>query len=364
MLSLVAFLLVGCSASLFKVAENGLISTTNISDEQTELIFDYCKTFPANTEVAIAIIEDKVVRYVGVKITGDSLVSIQNDKKVFEIGSVTKVFTATLLASFAQQGEIDVAEPIQNHLNFEVKGGERITFQQLANHTSGLPRLSPNLDLSVVDIRNPYKDYDQDKLQEVLENSVALQSEPGTSYEYSNFGAGLLGFTLEQRSNSTFEKLLQERVFSKYGMTRSTTLRKTIEGDLVQGLNAKGELTSNWDFNALVGAGGIFSSVHDLAKFAIAHFDEASEELALTRESTFAVNDEVSIGLGWLTIQRKGKALTWHNGGTGGYSASIALDIPNESGIIVLSNVSAYHEDAENIDQLCLELTEMLNGDI
>ena len=149
-----------------------------------------------------------------------------------------------------------------------------ITFRQLANHTSGLPRLPSNLNFFSIDPQNPYKDYDKKKLEEYL--STKMELEYKGRFEYSNLGVGLLGFVLSEIEETTFEDLLQSRIFSKYQMTSSTTDRTSVRNALVAGLNSKGNVTPNWDLNVLVGAGGILSSVSDLSKFATAQFDNVN----------------------------------------------------------------------------------------
>ena len=130
-----------------------------------------------------------------------------------------------------------------------------------------------------------------------------------------------------------------------------------VKTKLVKGLKPNGKTTSNWDFDVLAGGGAIFSTVEDLSKFALAQFDNSNNELALTQKPTFKVNDNMSIGLGWHILKRKnGGELIWHSGGTGGYTSSMALDLENKNGIMILSNVSAFNKNMGNIDQLCLSL--------
>lgn len=216
-----------------------------------------------------------------------------------------------------------------------------------------------NLNLSSVDQDNPYKDYDKEKLIDYLTNEFKLNQEPGIKYEYSNLGAGFLGFVLATISQSSYESLLQEKIFGKYKMENSTSKRENINTTLVKGLKPNGEITSNWDFDILAGCGAIFSTVEDLSKFALAQFDNKNNELALTQKPTFKVNDNMSMGLGWHILKREnGGELIWHNGGTGGYKSSMALDLKHKNGIIILSNISAFNKKKENIDQLCFELIE------
>ena len=190
---------------------------------------------------------------------------------------------------------------------------------------------------------------------------MKLNYPKGSKSEYSNLGMGLLSYTLQKYSGKNFEELLNAFVFSKYQMFNSSTVKSNVSDILVVGQNAKGEPTSNWASGALIGAGGIYSTVSDLSKFAIAQFDSANKELALTRVKTFKETDTRDVGLGWFIIHRKnGDQWYWHNGGTGGYTSSMVIDVENKNGIIILTNLSAYHTQFENIDKLAFSLMKTL----
>lgn len=359
----IGLILSSCSNGQTTVAENGIeISNNGITKEQSELLYDNTKSFPNNTQLSLALIKNGKIDFIGIERINDTIKLIENYKDAFEIGSITKVFTATLLSNFVNDQELKLNDNIQDYLDFKVNSDNVITFKELANHTSGLPRLPSNLNLLFVDQDNPYKDYDKEKLIEYLTKEVKLNQEPGIKYEYSNLGAGILGFELATISKSTYEILLQEKIFTKYKMVNSTSKRENVKTELVKGLKPNGKPTSNWDFDVLAGGGAIFSTVEDLSKFALAQFDIANKELALTQKPTFKVNDNMSIGLGWHILKRKnGGELIWHNGGTGGYTSSMALDLENKNGIVILSNVSAFNEKMGNIDQLCFGLIKTLD---
>src|SRR5690606_1269534 len=140
---------------------------------KADLIFEHLKGFPDGTEVAFAFIEDGEVRYYGVARDGDSLRLSDNREKVFEIGSISQVFTSTLLANFVLEGKVKLDDNIGDHLEVPVKDDTRITFRSLANHTSGLPRLPSNL-FFLASPDNPYKDYDESKLESYLGEHLSL----------------------------------------------------------------------------------------------------------------------------------------------------------------------------------------------
>jgi len=323
--------------------------------EISEIIFSKTKDFPENTQVSIAIIKNGITIYYGILKSDQSLKTAENQTKVFEIGSLTKVFTATVLASLVADKKVKLTDEINRFYPFTFKNNVKITFETLANHTSGLPRLPSNINLS--DISNPYKNYGSDQLYEYLKNGLNLQNKSEKKYDYSNLGAGLLGNTLAVSQKTTFTELLQKRIFDRFKMNNSYTNSKDLGSKLVEGLNADGQKVSNWDFDVLFGGGGILSTTEDLSKFATAQFDLKNTDLTLTRTPTFTVSEKMKIGLGWHILKtQSGKNLFWHNGGTAGYSSSMVVDTDNKTAVVILSNVSSFNPKMGNIDQLCFEL--------
>ena len=335
------------------------ISNGAITQKQADLIFEKVKNFPEHTQLAIALIKAGEVSFFGLKRNKTAVQTIANSKSVFEIGSISKVFTATLLASFVTEGKLALTDPVNPYLGVSLKNDTKIPFKALANHTSGLFRLPSNL---IFNPSNPYIDYKQEDLKKYLSTYLELPQESvGNFYSYSNLGAGLLGYTLSNIAKVSYEELLQQQVFSVHNMSNSTTEFAQVKQPLVKGLNTEGNEVSNWGFSVLAGAGGILSTVEDLSKFALAQFDERLKAIALTQTPTFKVNDKMSVGLGWHLLNRgKNKTLLWHNGATGGYSSSMVLDIQNKTGTIILSNVSGVSASQKEIDVLNFKLLKAL----
>jgi CubicO group peptidase (beta-lactamase class C family) len=341
------------------VINNLSIKNGWITKDQSEIIFESTKIFPNNTQLSFAIIKDGEVSYYGINKVNDTVLNINNHKSIFEIGSISKVFTSTLLANFVVDGKIKLNNNINDYLNSPFNNGTKASFIDLANHTSGLPRLPTNLDLTKVNPENPYKEYNEQELKEYLTNHLDLTNKG--EYQYSNLGAGLLGYTLSEIENITYENLLQNKIFHKYNMQNSTAEIDSLKEKLVKGLNNEGNEIPNWEFSALAGAGSILSTTEDLSKFAIAQFDFSNKELKLTRKKTFEVNKNMNIGLGWHLLTSKSKNIWyWHNGGTAGYSSSMVIDEKTKNGVIILSNVSAFNPKMGNIDNLCFELMKTL----
>ena len=182
-----------------------------------------------------------------------------------------------------------------------------------------------------------------------------------TEMGYSNLGAATLAYTLCKVENTSYNALLQERIFSKYKMENSTTIRSEVENQLIKGLDENGHETTNWDMKIYVGAGGILSTTADLSKFAIAQFDSNNIELALTRKVTQVIDENEDAGLGWGIIKNKSEN-SWyvHYGATGGYSSGIIIDPIKQTGVIILSNVSYLNKNMMNILVLNTELMKTL----
>ena len=341
------------------VINNLTIKSGIITQKQSEIIFENAKIFPNHTQISIAIIKDGKVNYYGIHNKNDTISTVNNQKSVFEIGSISKVFTSTILANFVIDEKINLNDNINGYLKTSFNNNTEISFINLANHTSGLPRLPSNLDLTKVNPENPYKEYKEKELEEYLTKHLELLNKE--KYQYSNLGAGLLGYTLSKIENTTYENLLQNKIFSKFNMYNSTSDINKIKGNLVKGLNNEGNDVPNWELSVLAGAGAIFSTVEDLSQFAISQFDNSNKELKLTRKKTFEVNENMDIGLGWHILKSQSKNFWyWHNGGTGGYSSSMVIDENTKNGIIILSNVSGFNPNMGNIDKLCFELMKTI----
>lgn len=220
---------IGNSTMPPKFVINEMTCTDEITQEQVGLIFNKAKEFPENTQISIAFIENGRIIFYGLKRQDNTIINIDNQSYVFETGSVTKVFTATLRANYVNDGTPDLEDHIHN--------------------------------------------------------------------------------TLES-------------------------------------------------------AGAVLSTTEDLAKFVIAQFDKLKRELALTRELTFPINEKKTIGLGWfISKTESGGILHRHKGFTGGYTSAMAIDIINETGIVILSNVSGFGKKAGNIDTLCFDLLTTIPKD-
>ena len=338
------------------------INENIINNQEKEIIKGYINKFPDNTQFSIAVIKNNKVDFLGYKIANDTIIEINNKDSVFEVGSITKLFTSTILTNLVNEDSIKLDDFITDYLPFELnpkeENAKKTTFRMLANHTSGLPNYPSNLDsVARRNPLNPYLEYDSLLLIEYLKNELILNSIPGDNYEYSNLGFGILGYLLEIKTGKSYEELLKKYVFQKYDMGISTTNQKIVQNYLVKGQNEKGEIVPNWDLNIHRATGDVLSSTNDLANFVIANFTNDSI-LSFQRQKTFDDHSN-NVALGWNMIRFCGfTPFYWyfHDGGTLGYRSSIYMDTKAKSAVIVLSNFTAFHELSGNISRIAKEL--------
>jgi len=361
-LVLILLLFVSCSSvSEPEKAVNELQVTDELTEVEIDSLASTLSLFPNGTQFSIAFISDSAVSFYGVHRLNDDLKNIDNHDLVFEIGSISKVFTSTLLAHAVYDSVINADQTVRSVLDMEMAGNPDFTFLQLSNHTSGLPRIPGGYTLNFLwNMNNPYKNFDAEELRTYLKEDLIMPRDSGETHRYSNLGAGLLGFFLEEIEQRSYEELLQQKIFEPMGMRRSTTDLKKIEDYLITGLTKRGGNAQNWDMADLAGAGGILSTSEDLSRFIQANFNSDASVLSLQRESTFQVNDNMEVAMGWFILRREnGARWYWHNGGTGGYRSSVVMDPDQKTGVVVLSNISAGHSEAGKIDRLSFDLMEM-----
>ena len=269
---------------------------------------------------------------------------VPNGDTVFEIASVTKVFTGILLAQAVLNGEVKLDDPISMYLPAGVTApeyeGKSITLLDLATHTAGLPRWPSNV--PVVG-SNPFADYTIDQMYDFL-SGYRLTRAPGSTYEYSNYGFSLLGNLLARRAGQEdYEALLLERITRPLGMD-STRIELTpdMRSRLGTPHSSYAGVSTNWHAPALAGSGAILSTANDLLTFLAANMGITDTELrpALQLASTPQRPGELLayIGLGW-NLPQSGNGIQYHGGGHLGYSSFLAWDSERKIGVVVLMNV-------------------------
>jgi serine-type D-Ala-D-Ala carboxypeptidase/endopeptidase len=305
-----------------------------------------------NQSIVVAIVDKNGTRFVSRGKAAQAVNAKKADKNtVFEIGSITKVFTGTLLAEAVKRGEVRLDEPISVYLPSKVKtptrGGKKITLIDLATHSSGLPRLPDNL--APKNLQNPYADYTLAQMYDFL-SSYQLTRDIGAKYEYSNFGLGLLGHILSLRAGTSYENLVKTRILKPLAMNETTiTLSPTLQARMAQGYDENGEPIVNWDLPTLAGAGALRSTAQDMAKFVAANAGLLKSDLSgvfeVAQQPRRTAGEKMKIGLAWQILPLPTGDIVLHNGGTGGFRSFAGFSVARKVGIVVLTNSSESVDD-------------------
>jgi len=308
--------------------------------------------------VAVALIDQGEVQFFlyGKKSIQDEEPISENT--IFEIGSLTKVFTTSLLMDMANNGEVELDEPIETYLpgvtipclvekstvlrlwQYLWGNEKKITLRHLATHHSGLPRLPDNFNPK--NLSNPYVDYTSEDLYYFLNHYRTPLEE---QFEYSNVGMGLLGHILSMHAGLSYEALVQSRICNPLGMTNTAiTLSADMKRNFAKGYHLKQEMEP-WDLPTLAGAGAIRSNIKDMARFLSANMGLLHSPLTpLLKEShkqQYVIDRSSAIGLGWMISRSKDTDIIWHNGGTGGFRTFLGFNPKTQRGVVVLSNSTA-----------------------
>jgi D-alanyl-D-alanine-carboxypeptidase/D-alanyl-D-alanine-endopeptidase len=286
---------------------------------------------------------------------------------LYRIGSITKVFTTTLLAMLRDRGTVRLDDPVASYLPPEVKlpgdprGAPAITLRHLATHSSGLPSLPPNL---VPKGEDPYGGYPVDALYAGLPQT-RLDFPIGARQSYSNLGMGLLGHVLERAARMPYEEMLEHWIFAPLGMDASTISLS----DLQRQRFARGYKENDpraeavdWGLGCLSPAGAIASSVTDLARFVALQLRAGQADVTPVSGGTLLEmhmpqrlddNWEVAVGLGWHIVRDDALGhVVWHNGGLDGYHSYLAFAPRYQVGIVALTNCG---RDIDSLGQWLLQ---------
>lgn len=343
-------LLLGCDLLESEGAGQG-DPTHGDTTEVASLVQERLNEQPPGTGVVAGIIDGSDQQTLARGVTraeGDSV----DKHTVFEIGSITKTFTALALADRVEQGAVQlgasVAASLPDSVDVPGQDGAPITLEHLVTHTAGMPRLPPNQDEQSEweDPTDPYAAYSVPELYRGLEQTTLLHA-PGTAFQYSNFGAGLLGHLLARRSDTTYRALIRDRVSARLGMEDTwVSLPEEPKQRFATGHRPNGSATPHWHFReSMAGAGALRSSARDMMTYLAAQLGQADAPSPLRRAikrshtTLHDQEDERAVAHGWLVSEQDGHTVLWHNGGTGGFKSFVGFNLEQNAGVIVLSNV-------------------------
>lgn len=273
---------------------------------------------------------------------------------LFQIGSVSKLFTASTLQILCDEGVLSLDDTLDQHLGKHLPlapSVKPITLRQLATHTAGFPSvpqaLMQKLNSKVAQqqlMDNPYQELELVDIWTYLQNPVDLKKTG--RFEYSNYGMGLLGHILEQASGQSLADLVSAKIFQPLQMKHSgIDLNHELPSQIMQGYTEKGcEKAQMWTFPVLAGAGAFYSNAQDLVRFIQANL-ASNTHLSLSLQKTHAPQMSGKTGLGWMQANALDRLvgnrhILWHNGRVGGFAAYLAFDQQQPLGVVILSSRS------------------------
>ena len=245
----------------------------------------------------------------------------------------------------AERGRVRLDDPIGGYLPDSVDtpavDGQPITLKHLATHTSGLPRLPTNL--NPARRADPYADYTPTQLHAFLDD-VQLPDPPGTSYAYSNAGAGLLGHLLARHADTTYAALLERRILQPLGLddTGVAAPSDTTGPRLATGYTSMTP-AAYWTWDALAGAGALRSTAADMLRFLQMNMQPEQRSLAAALSETHVVRHRTAerraVTLSWHESPAPdGSHIYWQNGGTGGFRSFVGFSPDSGARLVVLVN--------------------------
>lgn len=271
---------------------------------------------------------------------------------LFEIGSITKTFTALLLADAVVRGDLRLDGAVQDALPagtpLRDAAGVPVRWIDLATHRSGLPRLPPNM--APATPSDPYNGYGETQLLEFLRGFKPTRAR-GARYEYSNLGFGLLGYALGRVAGTGYPALLAARVLQPLTLTDA---HLALPGQrferLVDGHDGQRRPVPHWQQDVIASAGGLVMSGASLGRYAqaaIGSIDTPLREAFLLCEREHAPGPAPinPIGLAWLLAPLNGRTVLNHDGATAGFSSSLWLDPQRRRAVAVLSNAAVEVND-------------------
>lgn len=277
---------------------------------------------------------------------GDEVEGEIGEDTIFEIGSITKVFTALVLADMVAKGEVALEDSVAKYLpgdwQIPTPGDRPITLGSLADHTSGLPTIPANFWKQGDKIYNSdigglrWRDYSEQHFSEYFDDPTPLP-DPQRKYIYSNLGSGVLGYALARKAGCSLDELIRERICEPLGMQKTSFVLESTG----PGHNPDGNVAAPWTAgdSVLRGAFALRSTTADMLKFAEIALDATGSPteraLTLSMKPRASINDLEKTALGW-KVNKFGVVYT--AGATGGFRCALFLHPKSQTAVLALAN--------------------------
>jgi CubicO group peptidase (beta-lactamase class C family) len=334
------------------------LARSKLDSVVNKVVKDYMQS-PQNCGLSIGVLMDGKEYFYNYGETSRNSKTLPGKNTMFEIGSLSKTFCGILLAHAILENKARADDDIRKYLpdrgykNIE-SGGKPVTLVQLANHTSGLPRIPEDIEVqNPYDPLNPYKNYKREMLFNYLQK-VELSSQPGKVCSYSNTGMALLGIILEKIYGKSFDELVKEKICAPLGMPNTAMkLSEEQAKQMAKGYNTSGKETPYWELNDLCAAGGLRSNPMDMMRYLKQNMEEKDEALKLSHQPTFT--DGNNVGMAWQIMKNKlGNTLVWHNGATFGFCSFAGFIREKNCGVFILSN------SGTTVDHVALQILKFI----
>lgn len=319
-----------------------------------ELVQNYVQSLPENAEIAIGYIQNGEMTTMGYHHKNGEIVAVDNQEDIFEIGSMTKTYTAYLLAEQVANGEMEMGDPISQYLGDSAIPStiaDSVTLHQLVTHTSGLAAspstyIFPFLKSKLGHSDNPYKFIQWKHFAKYLRKGT-LENRPGEQWTYNNSAIALLGYLIAQQQTTTWEDLLQSNIFNRYGMHNSYPTGIDVPEKLfVQGYDVKGKPANYWDMDFINPAGSIKSCVTDQLKWLNLHLQPTTDSVFTILKTMTDIDAHwkgTKMGHGWIHKLTDDKHITWHGGATGAFKSFSAFNEEDQTAVVILTNFNHAH---------------------
>jgi CubicO group peptidase (beta-lactamase class C family) len=330
-------MLTGCVAPSPSPATGTAADTSSGDEELLDLIRP--SFIDSSDRAAVAVIDGGEVRNAFLD---------ADETTVFEIGSITKVFTGELLAEAVERGEVELTDVLGEHLDLGDAPVASVTLRDLAAHRSGLASF-PDDPAFVERVTNDYqagRDPFDESLDDVLEAARGMELTNAGTFSYSNMGATLLGHALASAAGTDFQTLLTDRLLDPLGLEHGSLplTDEELSPAHAGGLDAAGDPVEPSTLAGYAPAGGIHATIGDLVAFATAVIDGPLAGSA-AQTDTIELGDGSRIGYFWVVEPNDGSTIVSHNGQTLGFTSAMLIDPEAGRAAIVLSNQAELVDD-------------------
>ncbi|MEM6963850.1 MAG: serine hydrolase domain-containing protein [Bacteroidota bacterium] len=319
--------------------------------------------------------QDSVFFY-GFGSTSKDVEKMPNENTIFEIGGLTKAFTASLVGVLVNEGKMDYDQPFNAYLPPTEQNQylEKLTIGELITHTSQMPRMPTEFGVKEREPNNPYAHYTKQDLMGFYKDYIIIPSkrkekkrkrQSANNYAYSHVNYALLERAIENSQKTDFSTILSDQILMPIGMMDTKVELSSEQAErLAKGYNVAGTSTPPWTFQSFEASQGLKSTAKDLMKFMETHMGKRNPELTAAFELTHGgriqtgLDKRVEVSKGWHIISPKKKYhdIVAHTGNTNGHRAYIAFVKESETAVVILSN------SERNLQNLGYLILSMLNN--